>query len=113
MISLPGLTLVTGRSDIAEEILRTFAGFVSQGMLPNNLPDDGQAPADASYNTADATLWFVEAMRAFVATTGRDDVCARCSRSSRTSSSGISKAPASASVSTRGRSAAGGGRAYN
>ena len=74
MISLPGLTLVTGRSEVAEQILRTFARFVSQGMLPNNLPDDGQAPSDAGYNTVDATLWFVEAIRAYVAATGRDDV---------------------------------------
>jgi len=74
MISLPGLTLVTGRSAVAEQILRTFARFVSQGMLPNNLPDDGQAPADAAYNTADATLWCVEAIRAVVAATGRDDL---------------------------------------
>ncbi|HLZ31263.1 MAG TPA: amylo-alpha-1,6-glucosidase [Chloroflexota bacterium] len=74
MISLPGLTLVTGRVEVAAQILRTFARFVSQGMLPNNLPDDGQAPSGAGYNTVDATLWFVEAIRAYVATTGRDDV---------------------------------------
>ena len=54
MISLPGLTLATGRPEIASLILRTFARFVDQGMLPNRFPDVGDAP---EYNTADATLW--------------------------------------------------------
>lgn len=41
MISLPGLTLATGRLDDAREILRSFTGVVSEGMLPNRFPDDG------------------------------------------------------------------------
>ncbi|MGI9149361.1 MAG: amylo-alpha-1,6-glucosidase [Chloroflexota bacterium] len=69
MISVPGLTLTTGRAAIAERILRTFSRFVSQGMLPNNLPDDGMRPDGAAYNTVDATLWYVEAIRAFVEAT--------------------------------------------
>ena len=67
MISLPGLTLVTGRQDVALRILQTFAGFVSQGMLPNVFPGAGETP---DYNTADASLWFFEAWRAYVAQTG-------------------------------------------
>jgi len=66
MISLPGLTLPTGRFDIARRILRTFAGHVDQGMLPNRFPDAGETP---EYNTVDATLWFFEAVRAFLAYT--------------------------------------------
>ena len=66
MISLPGLTLATGRPAIALRILRTFAGFVSQGMLPNVFPGAGETP---EYNTADASLWFFEAWRAYFATT--------------------------------------------
>jgi glycogen debranching enzyme len=62
MISLPGLTLATGRSDIARRILNTFASFVSEGMLPNLFPGTGDR---AEYNTADATLWFFEAWRAY------------------------------------------------
>ena len=62
MISLPGLTLVTGRQDVAARILRTFARFVDQGMLPNRFPDEGSAP---EYNTVDATLWYFEAVRAY------------------------------------------------
>jgi len=67
MISLPGLTLAAGRPATARRILRTFAAFVSQGMLPNAFPGAGDTPA---YNTADASLWFFEAWRAYVAATG-------------------------------------------
>jgi predicted glycogen debranching enzyme len=66
MISLPGLTLATGRPGIALRILRTFAGFVSQGMLPNVFPGAGETP---EYNTADASLWFFEAWRAYFSAT--------------------------------------------
>lgn len=62
MISLPGLTLATGRPEVAHSILLTFARFVSQGMIPNRFPDSGGAP---EYNTVDATLWFIQAVRAY------------------------------------------------
>jgi predicted glycogen debranching enzyme len=62
MISLPGLTLATGRSDTARRILETFASFVSEGMLPNVFSGAGDR---AEYNTADASLWFFEAWRAY------------------------------------------------
>jgi len=67
MISLAGLTLATGRSAITLRILNTFASFVSQGMLPNVFPGTGER---AEYNTADASLWFFEAWRAYVDATG-------------------------------------------
>jgi predicted glycogen debranching enzyme len=66
MISLPGLTLSTGRADVAAKILRTYAHFVDQGMLPNRFPDAGETP---EYNTVDATLWYFEAIRAYLAAT--------------------------------------------
>ncbi|MEB3218671.1 MAG: amylo-alpha-1,6-glucosidase [Nostocales cyanobacterium 94392] len=62
MISLPGLTLATGRSEVARSILVTFAQYVDQGMLPNRFPDAGEIP---EYNTVDATLWYFEAVRAY------------------------------------------------
>jgi predicted glycogen debranching enzyme len=69
MIALPGLTLATGRPGLAGSILRTFARFVSEGMLPNRFPDAGDAP---EYNTVDATLWYVVAVeRAWRATRDR------------------------------------------
>ena len=64
MIALPGLALATRRSDIAQSILRTFAQAADQGMLPNRFPDGGETP---EYNNVDATLWFFEAVRAYVA----------------------------------------------
>jgi predicted glycogen debranching enzyme len=67
MIALPGLAITTGRPEIAKSILLAFANVVDQGMLPNRFPDAGEAP---EYNTVDATLWFFEAVRAFLAYTG-------------------------------------------
>jgi predicted glycogen debranching enzyme len=66
MISLPGLLIATGRFAAARRILTTFARFVDQGMLPNRFPDAGEVP---EYNTVDATLWYVEAIRAYHAAT--------------------------------------------
>ncbi len=66
MIALPGLTLPTGKYEVARSILRTFAKNVDQGMLPNRFPDAGETP---EYNTVDATLWFFEAARAYLAYT--------------------------------------------
>lgn len=66
MISLPGLTLFTGRYDIAKSILRNFGRHTDRGMLPNRFVDSGE---EAEFNTADATLWFFEAARAYAAAT--------------------------------------------
>ncbi|MEM6612994.1 MAG: amylo-alpha-1,6-glucosidase, partial [Cyanobacteria bacterium P01_C01_bin.72] len=68
MISLPGLTLATGRPEIARLIITTFAEYISQGMLPNRFPD-GDRLTDADYNTVDATLWYFEAVRQYYAQT--------------------------------------------
>jgi predicted glycogen debranching enzyme len=65
-IALPGLALATGRYDVARRILCTFARFVDGGMLPNCFPDDGRP---AEYNTVDAALWFVEAVRRYALAT--------------------------------------------
>jgi len=59
MIALPGLALTTGRPEVAANILRTFARYVNQGMLPNRFPDAGETP---EYNTVDATLWYFQAI---------------------------------------------------
>jgi len=67
MIALPGLALVTGRAGVARNILTTFAHFLDRGMLPNRFPDAGEAP---EYNTVDATLWYVEAIRRYDEATG-------------------------------------------
>ncbi|MBI3329023.1 MAG: amylo-alpha-1,6-glucosidase [Nitrospinae bacterium] len=69
MIALPGLTLVTGRADVARSILLAFAHHVDRGMLPNRFLDAGEQP---EYNTVDATLWFFEAVRALLHYTNDD-----------------------------------------
>jgi predicted glycogen debranching enzyme len=67
MVALPGLTLATGRPEVAKTILRTFSRYVDQGMLPNCFPEAGEPPL---YNSVDAALWYVEAARQYVAATG-------------------------------------------
>jgi predicted glycogen debranching enzyme len=59
MISLEGLTLITGRSTEAGYILRTFARYVRDGLIPNMFPEGEK---DGQYNTADATLWYFHAL---------------------------------------------------
>ncbi|HXM75092.1 MAG TPA: amylo-alpha-1,6-glucosidase, partial [Chthoniobacterales bacterium] len=62
MISLEGLTLITGRLLEAGYILRTFAHYVRDGLIPNMFPDGAK---EGKYNTADATLWFFHALNRY------------------------------------------------
>jgi predicted glycogen debranching enzyme len=66
MISLAGLTLVTGRLQEAAWILRTFAHYVRDGLIPNMFPEGRN---EGLYHTADATLWFFEAVHRFMQAT--------------------------------------------
>ena len=68
MIALPGLCLATGRHDEAATILRSFARFVRDGLIPNDFPDDPST--EPAYHTIDASLWFVQAIAATVDATG-------------------------------------------
>ena len=63
MISLPGLTLVTRRFDLARQLLCTWTAALDRGMLPNRFPDSGSIP---EYNSADASLWLFEAVRKYL-----------------------------------------------
>jgi predicted glycogen debranching enzyme len=63
MISLEGLTLVTGRQTEAGYILRTFAHYIRDGLIPNLFPE-GQK--EGLYHTADATLWFFHAIARYL-----------------------------------------------
>ena len=67
MISLEGLTLTTGRHREAGSILRTFAHYVRDGLIPNMFPDGAN---EGLYHTADATLWFFHAMDRYHRATG-------------------------------------------
>jgi predicted glycogen debranching enzyme len=67
MISLEGLTLMTGRQRESAFILRTFAHYVREGLIPNMFPDGSN---EGLYHTADATLWFFHAVEQYVRRTG-------------------------------------------
>ena len=64
MIALPGLTTTLARYDTAAALLRSWAGFVDRGMLPNCFPDRGAGP---EYNSADAALWLFHALEEYLA----------------------------------------------
>jgi len=63
LISLPGLTLVTGRFEDAKKILLTFTHYSREGLMPNSFPDN--AEGTPAYNTVDATLWYFNAVLQF------------------------------------------------
>jgi predicted glycogen debranching enzyme len=67
MISLPGLLLHTGRYSEARGLLKAFASFVHEGLIPNRFPDSGETP---EYNTVDATLWMFHALNRYLTVTG-------------------------------------------
>jgi predicted glycogen debranching enzyme len=66
MISLEGLTLSTGRSVEARWILRTFAQYLKDGLIPNMFPEGEN---DGLYHTADATLWMFHAVDRYLQAT--------------------------------------------
>ncbi|HEX2458040.1 MAG TPA: amylo-alpha-1,6-glucosidase [Vicinamibacterales bacterium] len=70
MISLQGLTVCTGRLREAAYILRTFAHYVRDGLIPNMFPDGAR---EGLYHTADASLWFFHAVNRFIRATGDTD----------------------------------------
>lgn len=70
LIALPGLTLATGRLGLARQTLQTYARFVDRGMVPNRLPE---VEADAHFNAVDASLWYIEAWRAYYRASGDEE----------------------------------------
>jgi predicted glycogen debranching enzyme len=74
MISLEGLTLATGRVEEAGYILRTFAKYLKDGLIPNMFPE---GKGEGLYHTADATLWFFHATKRYVESSGDRDTLQR------------------------------------
>ena len=108
MISLEGLTLATGRYREAGYILRTFAHYVRDGLIPNMFPDGAR---EGLYHTADATLWFFHAVDRYVHVTGDADTLRQLAAApSSTSSAIIWPARGSASASTPRTACCAGGR---
>jgi predicted glycogen debranching enzyme len=67
MIALPGLTLECGRNKSGLEILKTYASYEKNGLIPNFLAIDGDNHA---YNSIDASLWFFWAVQEYLKATG-------------------------------------------
>jgi predicted glycogen debranching enzyme len=67
MINLEGLTLLTGRQQEAGYILRTFAHYVRDGLIPNMFPEGTR---EGLYHTADASLWYFHAIDRYLRATG-------------------------------------------
>ncbi|HEY3598032.1 MAG TPA: amylo-alpha-1,6-glucosidase, partial [Paraburkholderia sp.] len=63
-IAMRGLLLAAQRYDEAEAILVQWSGALSDGMLPNRFPDEGDTP---EYNAVDASLWFAVAVHDYLA----------------------------------------------
>ena len=70
MISLEGLTLITGRHAEAGYILRTFGHYIHDGLIPNMFPEGER---QGLYHTADATLWYFHALDRYLAATNDRD----------------------------------------
>lgn len=69
MIALQGLTMVTKRFEDARGILKTFAKYVKNGLVPNMFPDEGLEPL---YNTVDASMWYFYSVDKYLEYTGKD-----------------------------------------
>jgi predicted glycogen debranching enzyme len=62
-IALRGLCIATGHLQEARDILLQWADTVSQGMLPNRFPDQGEQP---EFNSVDASLWYIIAVNDYL-----------------------------------------------
>jgi predicted glycogen debranching enzyme len=62
-IAIRGLCIATGHLEDARDILLAWAGVVSQGMLPNRFPDQGEQP---EFNSVDASLWYIIAVNDYL-----------------------------------------------
>jgi len=62
-IALRGLCIATSRLEEARDILVQWAGVVSEGMLPNRFPDQGEQP---EFNSVDASLWYIIAVNDYL-----------------------------------------------
>jgi predicted glycogen debranching enzyme len=62
-IALRGLCIATGHLEDARDIVLQWADTVSQGMLPNRFPDQGEQP---EFNSVDASLWYIIAVNDYL-----------------------------------------------
>jgi predicted glycogen debranching enzyme len=60
-VSLPGILLVNGRFEEAKSVFRRFASFEKEGLIPNKINK-----GNVMYNTADAPMWFIQAVKKYL-----------------------------------------------
>jgi glycogen debranching enzyme len=65
-VSLPGLLLSRGRFEEAKTLIRGFARYEKDGLIPNRIAD----PAHIEYNTADGSMWFIQAVMKYAQASG-------------------------------------------
>lgn len=70
MIAMHGLTLTTGRYTDCKSMLKTFAKYEKEGLLPNLFPEGGKDPM---YNSVDAPLLFINAVYEYIQETKDED----------------------------------------
>jgi predicted glycogen debranching enzyme len=64
-IALPGILLTPGRYGEAKSVFRHFARYEQGGLIPNRI-----RPNLVEYNTADASMWFIQALKSYLNHTG-------------------------------------------
>jgi len=57
LIALSGICLANGKHPQAKDILKTYAGFCKNGLIPNVLPVNSE---EISYNSVDTSLLFID-----------------------------------------------------
>ncbi|MBF0105612.1 MAG: glycogen debranching enzyme family protein [Deltaproteobacteria bacterium] len=67
MIAVPGVAFCCDRDKEGFEVLKTFAGKIKKGLIPNYIDVSGKASA---YNSIDASLWFFWAVQKYLKKTG-------------------------------------------
>jgi predicted glycogen debranching enzyme len=67
LISLPGLTFLSGRSEEGMAILDSMSAYEKNGILPNYFSDDEMENA---YNTVDTSLWYFWSIQQMLKYTG-------------------------------------------
>ncbi len=71
IMSLPGLTLATGRFEEAASILRAFGHSLNKGKQEQNI-----SPISNYNHTPEAILYYIEALRAYLESTGNQTLIA-------------------------------------
>lgn len=71
MIAMTGLTLCTHRFEDCEKILKSFAMYEKNGLIPNVFPST--AADQPMYNTMDGSLWYFYAVERYLKYTGGEE----------------------------------------